>query len=87
MQAVHTGADEGEAGRRFRSFVFIMPDDELDDIFGALKVRAGAHEFLCQGHNCAEATSALYLSPAELDDAARLHAGLLQTLGLERPGR
>lgn len=76
--------DVTQAGR-FRLFVFVLPQNRIDTIFGDSPYRAAAQEFLCRGHVCNEVSTGVYVSPQELRDAAFLKLALQRGLGLERP--
>jgi hypothetical protein len=68
---------------RFRAFVFVLPDGQVNKLFGNTARRTAAEEMLCAGKVCAEVTTGLYLSPQELRDSQVLKAALERAIGLE----
>ena len=68
----------------YRLFVFLLPPAELARVIhGSLDIRRAAEEMLCQGHNCGEVTTGIYLTPEETRDEPFLIAWLTKGLGLE----
>lgn len=73
----------------FRTFVFIVPQAEIDRMFGPLPYQIAVQEHVCSGDNCATVANAWYVSPETLarpaspvDPVAR---GLVLGIGLEPP--
>lgn len=78
------------AGRTVREaslyllFVFLPPPDELARVIkGKYDVRAAAQEMLCQGHQCGELSTGVYLTPQETTNETFLRNWLTRGLGLE----
>ena len=68
----------------YRLFVFLLPPESLDRVIhGHLSIRRTAEEMLCQGHQCYEVTTGLYLTPAEAADEPFLIGWLTKGLGLK----
>lgn len=69
-----------------RLFVFVLPDAEIQRIFGpGESVRLEPQEFLCQDHTCSEVTTGLYVAVSELRDPEFLEEWLARALGLAPP--
>lgn len=69
--------------RSAQYFIFVGPEDVLQQAFGDFFPRRTPQEMLCMGHQCAEVTSAIYLTSADIADSERLQSSLLNVLGLE----
>lgn len=73
----------------FRTFIFVVPQAEIDRMFGALPYQIAVQEHVCSGDDCATVANAWYVSPETLtspslpgDPVAR---GLVLGIGLEPP--
>jgi len=70
----------GDAPSEHRVFVYFVPPDVYGAAFGAKPYAMGSAEFLCgAGYNCAEVTTALYVTP--LVDADVLSDAALDAIG------
>jgi len=68
----------------YRLFVFLLPPEVLAGVIhGRHDIRRTAEEMLCQGHNCGEVTSGVYLTPDEINDDRFLVEWLTKGLGLD----
>lgn len=74
----------------FLVFVFVVPQTEIDRMFGELPYQIAVQEHVCQGDSCATTANAWYVSPDTLfavpekpDD--RVGRGLVLGIGLEPP--
>jgi hypothetical protein len=68
----------------YRTFVFIMPLEEIDRLLGGLTVRVAPQEFVQTGGDVfAEQTNAIFVSPEELEDPSFLVQWLTYATGLE----
>lgn len=75
-----------ETASSYRLFVFVLPPDELSHVIrGRHDIRTAAQELLCRGHQCAEVSTGLYLTPDEVSNNAFLQEWLAKGLGLEPP--
>jgi|FLYL01.1.fsa_nt_gi hypothetical protein len=68
---------------KYRVFVFILPQAEIDRLFARWPLRQAIQESICQGHVCSEVTSGLYLSTEEIENRQFLYDALAKTIGLE----
>jgi len=82
--------DQFESGRwvdaasYYRLFVYVLPQDEVDNLDGFVIGREGAEEILRMSMDSgAEVTTGLYLGDEELDDNAFLVTQLAMSLGFE----
>lgn len=68
----------------FLAFVFVAPADMLQsEHFYEKYARVTTQEWTCEGNNCSEATSAVYLTPEELDDPVQLVRSLTEAIWLQ----
>ncbi len=74
----------------FGVFVFVVPQGEIDRMFGQLPYQIAVQEHVCQGDSCATTANAWYVSPETLfalpesaDD--RVGRGMVLGIGLEPP--
>ena len=67
-------------------WVVVSPPERIAYAFGPdpLSTRA-SEEYVCYGHNCAEVTSSIYITPVTLADPVMLRVALLRGLGLLGP--
>ncbi len=83
------GAKGGGAPHRvsrpsdFTGHVYLVSAAEAEHAFGAGFPRRTAHEMLCEGHTCAEVTTAVYLTPDDLAARDRLVLSLTAVVGLK----
>ncbi len=68
----------------YLTFVFILPQQELDKLLGGSTQRVANQEGICGGDVCFPVSVALYVAPQELGDMPFLIDGLEQAIGLER---
>jgi hypothetical protein len=68
---------------KYRVFVFILPQAEIDRLFARWPLRQVVQEFICLGHVCPEVTSGLYLSMEEIENRQFLSDALAKSIGLE----
>lgn len=66
---------------KYRVFVFVLPQPEIDRLFGRTSLRRVAEEYLCEGDSCAEVTTGVYLSDAELQNGQLIRTRLEEALG------
>ncbi len=64
------------------TFVFIVPQADADRAFGSIFPRITPQEIMCKKHVCAEVTTAVYVTPAELDNFDVLARSLSWGVGL-----
>lgn len=64
------------------TFIFIASEEELAGIPFKHYPRVKSQETMCEGDTCAEVTKALYLTPQELADPAKLVPALAFGVGL-----
>lgn len=67
----------------YRVFVFILPEAQINAIFGVTASRAAVQELVRDGGQCGEVSTGLYLSPQELRDPQVLTGLLERAIGLE----
>jgi len=66
-----------------RLFVFILPQSEIERLFAGWPYRRVPQELVCEGHQCGEVTTAIYLSLEELQSESFLKESLVKGIGLE----
>ncbi|MEX1195013.1 MAG: hypothetical protein WED85_08145 [Dehalococcoidia bacterium] len=66
---------------KYRVFVYVVSDADLEQILGGATQRRGGGEHLCSGDSCSEVTSAVYVSVNELNDTQVLAGILREGLG------
>jgi hypothetical protein len=75
-----------DSASEFRLFVYLLPQDEIDNLEGFVIGRRGTEEVLKEGVDYGrEITVGLYLSDRELDNGPFLIDQLEISLGLEEP--
>jgi hypothetical protein len=63
--------------------VYVLPEGEISRVVGGHQyLHLGAEEQICEGDVCYEATTGLYVSPAELNDQMLLVKNIEFALGL-----
>lgn len=71
----------------FRTFVFVVPQSEIDRMFGGLSYQIAVQEHVCAGDACATVANAWYVSPETLAQPAgprdSVGRGLVLAIGLE----
>jgi hypothetical protein len=70
----------------FHTFVFVVPDAAAHHAFGTVFPRVTAQEVLCVDDVCGEVSTAVYVTPAELDNGDVLARSLSWGVGLIPPG-
>lgn len=75
-----------------RAFIFVVPDSEINRMFGSLSYSTASQEITCStSDHCGEVSTAFYISHGLLLDSesasgeAALAKGLLEAVGLELP--
>ncbi len=61
--------------------VAVTTRDKIDAIFGSLVTRRGAEQVVCDGGNCAEVTTSVYVADTAVSDPSARRAALLEGLG------
>lgn len=69
----------------YRLFVYVMNPQELAALFKTQGPRTTAQEIVCEGDECAQVTTAVFVTPEELRDMKTLVTSLNHGLGLEWP--
>lgn len=69
---------------KFRVMIFVLPDKQIDSMFGDSPIRSAVQEALCDDGQCSTITTGLYLKASEMD-AGSLKQSLALAVGLERP--
>ena len=69
----------------YRLFVFVADVEQLSIAFGGRVPRTTAQEILCEGEQCSEVTTALYVTPSELRNQAASIDALTHGVGLLPP--
>jgi hypothetical protein len=90
---IWTGDAEGQITTvaqpsEYRTFVFVVPDEQIQpfrdyDPYTPYPRRRAAQEVFCEGEQCFEVTTSLYLSTADLANRAVLLANLTRGVGLD----
>ena len=70
----------------FHTFVFVVPDAAAQHAFGTVFPRVTAQEVMCVDDMCGEVSTAVYVTPAELDNGDVLARSLSWGVGLVPPG-
>ena len=67
----------------YRTFVFVMPLEQVDQLLGGLSIRVAPQEFVQAGVDVyGEETNAIYISPEELEDPTFVLKQLKVAVGL-----
>jgi hypothetical protein len=66
--------------------VFVVPDAAAQHAFGTVFPRVTAQEVMCVDDVCGEVSTAVYVTPAELDNRNVLARSLSWGVGLIPPG-
>ena len=61
--------------------VAVTTRDKIDAIFGSLVTRRGTEQVVCDGGNCAEVTTSVYVADTSVSDSSARRAALLEGLG------
>lgn len=75
----------------YRAFIFVVPQSDIDRMFGTLNFHVATQELTCDRGACGSISSAYYVSPEMLlvtdraEVVARVARGLVQSVGLEAP--
>jgi hypothetical protein len=77
------GFPEVKEPSKSRVMIFVLPDKQIDSMFGDSPLRIVGQEALCEGGQCATVTAGLYLKSSELT-SADLERSLAFAIGLER---
>jgi hypothetical protein len=70
----------------FHTFVFVVPDATAQQAFGTAFPRVTAQEVMCVDDVCGEVSTAVYVTPGELDKGDVLARSLSWGVGLVPPG-
>lgn len=68
----------------YRVMLFVLPDSQIDSLFGDSPIRFVGQEALCDKGQCETVTTGLYLKQSELNPVD-LERALTLAVGLERP--
>jgi hypothetical protein len=74
---------EGSTPSVYRAYVYIVPEHQVARLTEVYGLPLSAEEMLCEGHACAQVTTALYLSPDHLRDSSRVADLMASALGLK----
>jgi hypothetical protein len=61
--------------------VAVTTNAKIDAIFGGLATRRGSEQMLCDGGNCAEVTTSVYIADSAVSDPDARKTALLEGLG------
>jgi hypothetical protein len=70
----------------FHTFVFIVPQATVDAKFGSMYPRLTTQETVCMDHACGEISTAVYITPEELENFDVLKRSLSWGVGLVPEG-
>lgn len=71
---------------RFRVMIFVLPDDQIDALFGDSRTRTYPQEVWCTFVDlCLVATEGIYAKASDLADSGWLERTLAQAIGLDPP--
>lgn len=79
-----SGFPEVKEASPYRVMVFVLPAEQIASMFADSPARSVAQEMQCQGGQCAEVTTGLYVTEKELESEA-LKRWLAVAVGLEQP--